>query len=46
MKEGKTDKEEKIYEVAKKLGKLKEIEISGELTNDDLCERIWNNISN
>ena len=43
IKEGKADKEEKIYEAAKKLGKLKEIEISGELTNDDLCERIWNN---
>ena len=43
IKEGKADKEEKIYEAAKKLGKLKEIEISGELTNDDLCERIWKN---
>ena len=43
MKEGKCDKEEKIYEAAKKLGKLKEIEISGELTNDTLSERIWEN---
>ena len=43
IKEGKADKEGKIYEAAKKLGKLKEIEISGELTNDDLCERIWKN---
>ena len=43
MKEGKCDKEEKIYEVAKKLGKYKEIEISGELTNDVLSERIWEN---
>ena len=43
MKEGKCDKEEKIYEAAKKLGKLKEVEISGELTNDTLAERIWEN---
>ena len=43
MKEGKCDKEEKIYESAKKLGKLKEVEISGELTNDTLSERIWEN---
>jgi ethanolamine-phosphate cytidylyltransferase len=43
MKEGKCDKEEKIYEAAKKVGKLKEIEISGELTNDVLSERIWEN---
>ena len=38
-----SDKEEKIYEAAKKLGKLKEVEISGELTNDTLAERIWEN---
>ena len=43
MKEGKIDKEEKIYEAAKKVGKLKEVEISGELTNDVLSERIWEN---
>ena len=43
MKEGKIDKEEKIYEAAKKVGKLKEVEISGELTNDFLLERIWEN---
>ena len=43
MKEGKCDKEEKIYEAAKKAGKLKELEISGELTNDVLSERIWEN---
>ena len=43
MKDGKCDKEEKIYEAAKKLGKLKEVEISGELTNDTLAERIWEN---
>ena len=43
MKEGKCDKEEKNYEVAKNLGKLKEVEISGELTNDVLSERIWEN---
>ena len=43
MKEGNIDKEEKIYEAAKKVGKLKEVEISGELTNDVLSERIWEN---
>ena len=43
MKEGKCDKEEKIYEAAKKIGKLKEIEINSELNNDELSERIWEN---
>lgn len=43
MKEGKCDKEEKNYEIAKKLGILKEVEVSGELTNDVLSERIWEN---
>ena len=43
MKEGKCDKEEKNYEVAQKVGKLKEVEISGELTNDVLSDRIWEN---
>ncbi len=43
MKEGKRDKEEKNYEVAQKVGKLKEVEISGELTNDVLSDRIWEN---
>ena len=43
MKEGKCDNEEKNYEVAKKLGILKEIELSGELTNDVLSDRIWEN---
>ena len=43
IKEGKCDREDKIYEAAKKVGKLKEIEISGELTNDVLSERIWEN---
>ena len=43
MKEGKCDKEEKNYELAKKLGILKEVEVSGELTNDVLSERIWEN---
>ena len=43
MKEGKCSKEEKNYEVAKKLGILKEIEVSGELTNDVLSDRIWEN---
>ena len=43
MKEGKCDKEEKIFEAAKKVGKLKEIEINGELTNDVLSDRIWEN---
>ncbi len=43
MKEGKCDKEEKNYEVAKKVGVLKEVEVSGELTNDVLSERIWEN---
>ena len=43
MKEGKCDKEEKIFEAAKKVGKLKEIEINGELTNDALSEKIWEN---
>ena len=43
MKEGKCDKEEKNYEVAKKLGILKEIEVGGELTNDVLADRIWEN---
>ena len=43
MKEGKCDKEEKNYEVAKKLGILKEVEVSGELTNDVLSDRIWEN---
>ena len=43
MKEGKCDKEEKNYETAKNLGILKEVEISGELTNDVLSERIWEN---
>ena len=43
MKEGKCDKEEKIFEAAKKVGKLKEIEINGELSNDVLSERIWEN---
>ena len=43
MKEGKCDKEEKNYEVAKKLGILKEVEVNGELTNDVLSERIWEN---
>ncbi len=43
MKEGKCDKEEKIFEAAKKVGKLKEIEINGELSNDVLSEKIWEN---
>ncbi len=43
MKNGKCDKEEKNYEVAAKLGKLKEVEVSGELTNDVLSDRIWEN---
>ena len=43
MKEGKCDKEEKNYEVAKKLGILKEVEVNGELTNDVLSDRIWEN---
>jgi ethanolamine-phosphate cytidylyltransferase len=43
MKEGKCDKEEKNYEVAQKCGKLKEVEVSGELTNDVLSDRIWEN---
>ena len=43
MKEGKCDKEEKIFEAAKKVGKLKEIEINGELSNDVLSEKIWGN---
>ena len=43
MKEGKCDKEEKIFEAAKKVGKLKEIEINGELSNDILSEKIWEN---
>ena len=43
MKEGKCDKEEKIFEAAKKVGKLKEIEINGELSNDVLSEKIWKN---
>ena len=43
MKEGKCSKEENNYEVAKKLGILKEIEVSGELTNDVLSDRIWEN---
>ena len=43
MKEGKADKEENIYKVAKDLGILKEVEVSGELTNDVLAERIWEN---
>ena len=43
MKEGKCSKEEKNYEVAKKLGILKEVEVSGELTNDVLSDRIWEN---
>jgi len=43
MKEGKCDKEDKNYEVAKKLGVLKEVEVSGELTNDVLSDRIWEN---
>ena len=40
LKKGKLIRKKKF---TRKLGKLKEIEISGELTNDDLCERIWNN---
>ena len=43
MKDGKCDKEEKNYEVAKKFGILKEIEVGGELTNDVLADRIWEN---
>ena len=43
MKKGKCDKEDKNYEVAKKLGVLKEVEVSGELTNDVLSDRIWEN---
>ena len=43
MKEGNCDKEEKIFEAAKKVGKLKEIEINGELSNDVLSEKIWEN---
>ena len=43
IKEGKCYREDKIYEAAKKVGKLKEVEISGELTNDVLSERIWEN---
>ena len=43
MKEGKCDKEEKIFEAAKRVGKLKEIEINGELSNDVLSEKIWEN---
>ena len=43
MKEGKCDKEEKIFEAAKKVGKLKEIGINGELSNDVLSEKIWEN---
>ena len=43
MKEGKCDKEIKNYEVAKELGVLKEVNVSGELTNDVLSDRIWEN---
>ena len=43
MKEGKCDKEIKNYEVAKELGVLKEVDVSGELTNDVLSDRIWVN---